>query len=359
MWRKPPNVKSEQKLSDKEVKKAQTECAQRLGLSLEEVATLLPRKPGLTLHKVGGGLSAKFVCTGGIPVGFEIGDSGLLPSLCGVWRLGAGVLTTLYVPEPVAAFLIGGSDLMLPGVARVSVGKGLDFDAALSVGAFACVCVLGNPEAFALGRLLVGRSQIEAHLAAPGSSKGRCLENLHVFGDFLWQAGGAVLPNRGFVVTEDGKEVHTIQEASPAEVGDRLSNALKLLDSGMGGGGEGCGEASGASDEGEVDEADRRKAQDRLLELCFLQAARTITDKALPMPLNTFYANHMRPNRCAALAEVGRAGALVAAPLEQALSTPISNGRALLAALHLCATVIAADAPWSGHSPGLPAHLSM
>ena len=36
---------------------------------------------------------------------------------------------------------------------------------------------------------------------------------------------------------------------------------------------------------------------DALLLQCFLQAAHRLSDKQLPMPINTFYSAHMRPRR--------------------------------------------------------------
>ena len=44
-------------------------------------------------------------------------------------------------------------------------------------------------------------------LAASQRAKGRCVQTLHVFGDGLWRQDGRQMPNRGFVVTEEGKVI--------------------------------------------------------------------------------------------------------------------------------------------------------
>jgi len=207
MWRKVPNVKSEQKLSDKDTKKLQADAIRKLHISPEQAAELLPRKPGLSVQKCGGGMTARIFTSEQRAVAFDPGDGGVVYTLSSVWRMPAGTFPTLHVPDPIAGVLIGGSDLMLPGVHGLSLPDGADADALLAVGNIACVAIFGNPAPLAVGRLLMGRAEIEAQLSSPGSIKGKCLAPLHVFGDYLWQSSGAALPNAGFVVTEEGKEV--------------------------------------------------------------------------------------------------------------------------------------------------------
>jgi predicted ribosome-associated RNA-binding protein Tma20 len=297
MFRKPPNIKSEQKLSDKDAKKLQADAARQLLLSADQAAELMPRKPGLTVRQCGGGMTARIFTSEQRAVAFSTGDGGLVPSLPSVWRLPAGTFATLHVPEPVAGFILNGSDLMLPGVHGVSLPEGADPDACLTPGGIACVAALGNPHAFAVGKLLVGRSEIEAQLSGPGNVKGRCLTTLHVFGDHLWQSSSALLPNSGFVVTEDGKAVHSLEgeTAAAAETGSIRGELSAGADEAH----TGAATASSDAGEGEADDCapGQREAQDRLLEACFLQAAHAVSDKTLPLPLNTFYTNHMRPNR--------------------------------------------------------------
>lgn len=299
MFRKPPNIKSEQKLSDKDVKKLQVDAAHKLFMSADQAAELLPRKPGLIVRQCGGGMTARIFTSEQRAIAFGTGDGGIVPSLPSVWRLPAGTFATLHVPEPVAGFMLNGSDLMLPGVHGISLPDGADPDECLAPGGIACVAVFGNPCAFAVGKLLVGRSEIEAQISGPGCVKGRCLTTLHVFGDHLWQSSGALLPNAGFVVTEEAKGVHALQSAACTAC--TAGSAETCSVSGGAGADEPRAGAANASDPGNGGADDGasggREAQDRLLESCFLQAAHAVSDKALPLPLNTFYANHMRPNR--------------------------------------------------------------
>lgn len=152
MFKKALNIKSEQKLSDKETKKLQADATKKFGLSEASAAALLPSKPGLSLRKCGGGSTARIFSSEQVAVVFDPGDGSLVPTLASLWRMPPATFPTLLVPAPVAPFLIGGSDLMLPGVHGVSLPAVCDADALLAAGAVACVAVLGNPCAFAVGR---------------------------------------------------------------------------------------------------------------------------------------------------------------------------------------------------------------
>lgn len=362
MWRKPANIKSEQKLSDKDVKKLQADATRLLAVSPEQAATLLPRKPGLSVQKCGGGCSARIYVSEGCAVAFDpVGSSNaLVPSLPSLWRLPPTTLPTLLVPAQAAPFVLGGSDLMLPGVMGWRLPPSGGPDAVLAPGMIVCVAVFGNPAPFAIGTLLLSRRELEAQLAAPGSVKGRCLEVLHCFGDWLWLSSGALLPNEGFEVREDAKIVGPVlgRESAGAgvgagagadEAGGTGAGAGAGADEAAGGGeSEGRGEessgeegeeeedgwlqvskeeareeaAEGSECRGEPHRADgvavaqqpeaRRgthaaegeagaqaavEAQDRLLRACFLQAAHSLKERDLPMALNTFYVSHLRPSR--------------------------------------------------------------
>ncbi|KAJ1619732.1 hypothetical protein T492DRAFT_848343 [Pavlovales sp. CCMP2436] len=316
MFRKPANVKSEQKLSDKDAKKLQADAVRLLGISAEDAGKLLPRKPGLSVQKCGGGLSAVIYTSEGCAVAFECGaGDALVPSLPSLWRMPPGTFPTLFVPEETAPFLVGGSDLMLPGVHGLLLP---DAGQPLVPGTVACVAALGNSAPFAVGMLLVGRAELDAQLAAPGGVKGRCLQLLHVFGDTLWLASGAPLPNRGFVVTETGKEVHPCSVEGEEEAAAIVGPAFGDAPAADGGATEASGEGGGGGGDGALAAAADAAYQDQLLEQCFLQAARSVGDKLLPMALNTFYANHMRPGDHVFLA-------LLLLPVSRSARVPMYN----------------------------------
>lgn len=55
------------------------------------------------------------------------------------------------------------------------------------------VCVIGNPLPFAVGKSEVDWAYISEH-----GRRGKGVSVCHLFGDFLWAAGGASVPNEGY-----------------------------------------------------------------------------------------------------------------------------------------------------------------
>lgn len=361
MFRKAPNIKTELKLSDKEAKRLQADAARFLNLTAEQAALLFPRKPGMSVQKCGGGMAAKIYASDGVALAVDTG-SALVPSLPSLWRLPAATFVTLLVPEQTAPFLIGGSDLMLPGVHGVRLQAGADAAAPLAAGAVACVCVLGNPAPFAVGILLVDQPQLAAQLESPGATKGRCLELVHVFGDALWLASGAPLPNGGFVVTEEGKAVRSLaEEGAPEGTFDGCALPLGAVEradepaAADADAPDADADADADDDDDADDEHENAAAQDALLEACFLQAAHAIRDKSLPMPLNTLYAQHMRPGRPRGRSlDVRQSSHRKLLPFMRAmearglcaLSTPAKGGEPALRAIERTAPEYRAHAPW-------------
>jgi translation initiation factor 2D len=323
VFKKDLQIMADQKLSGKDAKKI---IASVQALYGEEASSLLGKKD-VSLRRTGGGTVAMLYCSEAGPLFFEAEadaggarDTSLLPTLLALWR--APILPTLLVPAPVSAFLTNNADLMLPGVLGYE-----NWRDGLNAGDVACVAVHGNPAPLALGRLLVNGSVVTSSLSRAEAVQGRCLEVLHVFGDGLWKYAGRPLPNAGFEVSEGRKTVRPLAGAATAGGGGR----------GGGGGGRGGGGAADSEEdgedgedgecagnvedaEGEAGEAESeaeaeaeeegeeaaaaaaaveagRKAMDELMRQCFLQAAHRLSDKQLPLPLNTFYSQHMRPCR--------------------------------------------------------------
>ena len=87
MFKKPLNIKSEQRLSEKEGKKLRERCASEYALSADEVEVLLPRKASLVTQRVGGGSSTRVISRDGLAMLFDVGDGSHLPSLPALWLL--------------------------------------------------------------------------------------------------------------------------------------------------------------------------------------------------------------------------------------------------------------------------------
>lgn len=284
-FKKALTVKADQKLSGKDVKKLVADLQRHH--EPDAVSALLTKKE-LSLRKTSGGVTAKLYCEGAAVLLFEVGATlRPLPTLQALWRQ-PSLLTALVVPAPVSEYLINFADLMTPGILAATAPVD-----ALQVGDPLCVVVEGNPCAFAVGRLAMRGAELAAALQQSPRPKGRALETLHVFGDALWKYAEKPIPNDGFLVAEDG------------------SKAVVPLDGGDGDGAsadadadEGGGEADALADalanalaDAAVDtEADRAAMDDRL-RACFLYAATTLKDKQLPLPINLFYSQHLRPLR--------------------------------------------------------------
>ncbi|EOD19360.1 hypothetical protein EMIHUDRAFT_458728 [Emiliania huxleyi CCMP1516] len=188
-------VKAEQKLSGKDVKKLSAEA--RLAAP-EDAALLLRKGADVVQRRTAGGLVCRIIDCDRVPVLFELGSSGLLPTLPGLWRVPTA-LPALVCPPEAARYLINGADLLLPGVRAADASV-----AALPAGAAACVRIFGNPSAVAVGVLAVPGAAVAEAVRSPGAVKGTALQVEHVVGDALWRLAGRPLPNSGFVVAEGG-----------------------------------------------------------------------------------------------------------------------------------------------------------
>ena len=350
-FKKELQVKSDQKLSNKDVKKLKEQSATTFNISNDTAAALGGRD--VALRKTGGGLIAKLYCDGAASAClFEIDDGRPLPTLTALWRLPT-LLPPLLVPPAVSEYVLSGADLMLPGVIGMAEGV-----LELSAGDAVCVLVSGNPAAVAIGRIAIGGAELGAALKATPRPKGLAVEVLHVFGDTLWRYCGKPVPNAGFSLgckavaalgtalatpppapaavaaslpppppaakseqsveeeeeTTDGEDdEHEADGDTAAPVLPTTAPVMPIArampttapqaapDSGEGEGeGESDGEGEGEGD-GDEGEAVDKEAMDELLRRCFLRAAHAIADADLPMGLNAVWAGKMRPLRPAGM----------------------------------------------------------
>ena len=68
----------------KDAKKMASELAGRL--AEDAIALLLPKKADLGLRRTAGGVVCRIIAADSVPVLFELGQAGLLPTLPGLWR---------------------------------------------------------------------------------------------------------------------------------------------------------------------------------------------------------------------------------------------------------------------------------
>ena len=124
---------------------------------------------------------------GGNPVLFEHEDN-LYPTVYALWQFPHMSPALLTYSEVSPKVIVGGADLMLPGVIVPDEGLG-DWE----VGDARGLRIPQSRFAFAVGRMLVGRAEAEA-----SGMKGKGLGLLHHFPDALWAMGDKSVPHAGF-----------------------------------------------------------------------------------------------------------------------------------------------------------------
>lgn len=160
----------------------------------------------------------------------------LLPTLFALWRV-PSLLPCVLIPPAVSQFIIGGADLMLPGVLHLP---------SFREGQLVSVRVAGNPSPLAVGVAIMSS---EAAVAC--GMRGRGVRIMHHFGDALWEWAGRPRPNAGFahgdVVTSIG--VHEPDLPSPegaSESAAAAAAAAAPADSSSNGGAGGSTKETGA-----------------------------------------------------------------------------------------------------------------
>lgn len=146
---------------------------------------LFPRKGSVTLYRLKD-RSLYYTDAEGHPLLIDLdGKEDFYPTLYALWRV-PNLLPRVYVPSPATKQLCRGADLMWPGtlMTREDREKGWKPREKRAVLAY------GNPAAIAVG--------YTATPNPPSSPTGASVKILHVYGDFLWKAGGSGKPNEGF-----------------------------------------------------------------------------------------------------------------------------------------------------------------
>ncbi|KAK4570671.1 hypothetical protein RGQ29_029498 [Quercus rubra] len=239
-------------------------------------------------------------------------------------------IDALFPPKggEVSRFIIGGADLMFPGIS-VPV-EGLP---SFLAGETWAVKVPGNPAPIAVGATTMSSTE-----ALKAGLRGKALRITHHYHDILWESvEGRYVPNAGFfedVVFEDPALLQSGQASDSCEGSTDVSNGQRNGDDNIEVGEnvdvtdvfDEANHASSSSKQIDVDNATAEEIiggvgdlkvtdnvlsedlnvqhtlstedVDALLDKCLLQALHTtIKDKDLPMPGSTLWANHVLPCR--------------------------------------------------------------
>eukprot|EP00920_Eleutheroschizon_duboscqi_P042762 GHVT01101973.1.p1 GENE.GHVT01101973.1~~GHVT01101973.1.p1 ORF type:complete len:613 (+),score=96.10 GHVT01101973.1:1196-3034(+) len=124
-----------------------------------------------------------------------------------MWRVPT-IVRSFVTHAPVSSFILKGADLMLPGVI---VPKG-GFQPPFNRGDKFAVRVVNNRFPLAIGSTPVSSSDI-----ARMGMRGRGVDVVHYFGDYLWQLGNKSVPNDGFaakIVNASGDPDETYDAAA-------------------------------------------------------------------------------------------------------------------------------------------------
>jgi len=161
----------------------------------EQLDEMLPSKGDLSMAKLGAPHKGIVYFNGEMPVLIDVNGKGdfLIPTVFSLWS-SPNLLPAFEVKHcQVTRFIVGGADLMLPGVRVPKDGFPLEGEGSFSQGDVYCVMVPGNPMPLAVGTTLM-----DSTTAAGG--KGKLLQLVHSYGDALWAAAeGKPTPNAGFL----------------------------------------------------------------------------------------------------------------------------------------------------------------
>lgn len=309
MFIKSFKVKSNNQLKGTERKKLCEEISAIYPtLTDEETQTLIPKKEAISVMKIvtHNGHLGKIYCVAKIPMFFELESlhQALLPTIYTLWHH-PNLLKTFTTYPPVISKLIGGADLMLPGVymkepvTLYSFGK-------LQKGTPVSINTEDNKAPVAVG--FTALSSEDMYMSG---GHGKCVEILHVIGDTLCQLGKPPLrPNLGppnididshkikdidEIKTSDQKnennEESLIETMNNLDVNNDLISENETLyeeENKM----EECAKTI-ATDEIEIT-MDPIKEMDNLLEYCFLKACKTsMKSSDLPILTSNFFKNHL------------------------------------------------------------------
>ncbi|CAL9072001.1 unnamed protein product [Musa textilis] len=329
MFKKPVEAKLSQCLSGADKKKLRRTLKDRFPLASDaNIDEILPPKAEITVAKYSNKVHV-YVIEGGLPMLFDNDgrSTEIYPTVYALWKVPELLPSFLLKGGEVSRYVIGGADLMFPGISIPPEGL-LSFLA----GQPWAVKVPGNPAPIAVGATTMSSSE-----AQKAGLRGKALRITHYYRDFLWQsAEGHYVPNAGFledVVMEDPNlllisqpsDVHSdasndeddinVVESGPIATniqGSTYVDASKNLDAGAQTHEEMTADISGLKFSDNVTaevQSDEKEQQtfsgeeiDALLDKCLLQALHTtVKDKDLPMPGSTLWSNHILPCRPAGI----------------------------------------------------------
>ncbi|PHU03024.1 hypothetical protein BC332_28275 [Capsicum chinense] len=327
MFKKAVDAKSHQRLSGGDRKKLRRTIRERFSNASDSlVDLLLPPKAELAVSKYPNRVLV-YVLEGDCPIFFDVDGRGhhIFPTVYALWRVPELLPAFLLKGGEVSRFVLGGADLMFPGISITSEGF-----PSFSAGEPWAVKVPGNPAAIAVGTTTMSSTEaLEAGL------RGKALKICHYYRDTLWEsAENCHIPNAGFlegVVFEDPAVSFSSRASDSSEVDPSVDPGNVTNNENMGEMVDADADSSGFDHPSTIqnDGADEITVQltndlselnvaetsvdesktggqhslsveevDALLDKCLLQALHTtIKEKDLPICGSTFWSSQVLPCR--------------------------------------------------------------
>lgn len=266
-------------------------------LGTDQVSELIPGKEELNIVRLYAhrGDAVTVYVSGGNPILFEL-EKNLYPTVYTLWSY-PDLLPTFTTWPLVLEKLVGGADLMLPGLVVPPAGL-----PQVQKGDLCAIALVGNRAPVAIGVAAMSTAEM-----LTSGLKGRGFSVLHTYQDHLWRSGEKSSPPSIAPLTLDppdpSEEKGSVQ-ANAALQGDMRHLTLEGEEEEFGEVQQRCAEKSlseaaedpnvGGLNPDPTDGKTLQEQMDELLERCFLHALKSRLKKAdLPLLTSTLLGSHM------------------------------------------------------------------
>nr|KAF6396608.1 eukaryotic translation initiation factor 2D [Rousettus aegyptiacus] len=239
-------------------------------LGTDQVSELVPGKEELNIVKLYAhrGDAVIVYVSGGNPILFEL-EKNLYPTVYTLWSY-PDLLPTFTTWPLVLEKLVGGADLMLPGLVVPPAGL-----PQVQKGDLCAITLVGNRAPVAIGVAAMSTSEM-----LTSGLKGRGFSVLHTYQDHLWRSGDKSSPPSVAPLALDGVEEENgeVQQMHGKKTPSEASEDTSV----------------GGLNSDPTDSKTLQEQMDELLQRCFLHALKCRVKKAdLPLLTSTFLGSHM------------------------------------------------------------------